>query len=50
MKRLVCPKCLRHVDVHPGVTDATCTHGKPVGRFNKPVTMVPLEQLTTVDV
>ena len=46
MKQLVCPKCLRTVEVTDSAV-AACTHGRPAGRLNPPVTMIPLTELAT---
>lgn len=44
--QLVCPKCLRTVEVLTVNVTASCEHGKRSGRTNPPVRMIPIEQLT----
>jgi hypothetical protein len=45
MKRLVCPKCLRHQDVTENA-EAACVCGRdPKSRFATFTVMVPIEQL-----
>ena len=44
--QLVCPKCLRTVRVLTANVTASCTHGRRAGVTNRPVAMVPIDQLT----
>ena len=44
-KTLICPKCLRSYPFTDNA-EAWCEHDRPSGRFNPPVRMIPIEQLT----